>query len=95
MTVAETMRAKLSQALSPDRLLITDDSHRHVGHAGHHPDGETHFTVEIVAAAFSGKSRLQRQRMVYEVLAAELAGRVHALTLTTLTPEQDGEPLGG
>ncbi len=89
MTVAETMRAKLMQALSPDRLVIIDDSHRHVGHAGHHPDGETHFSVEIVAAAFSGKTRLQRQRMVYDVLADELASRVHALALSTLTPEQD------
>ncbi len=95
MTVAEIMRAKLTQALSPDRLVITDDSHRHVGHAGHRPDGESHFHVEIVAAAFSGKSRLQRQRMVYEVLADELAGRVHALALTTLTPEQDGDARGG
>ncbi|MCU0838676.1 MAG: BolA family transcriptional regulator [Rhodospirillales bacterium] len=95
MTVAEIMRAKLTQALSPDRLVITDDSHRHVDHAGHRPDGESHFHVEIVAAAFSGKSRLQRQRMVYEVLADELAGRVHALALTTLTPEQDRDARGG
>lgn len=86
MTVAQTLREKLTTALSPERLIIVDESHRHVGHAGHHADGETHFTIEIVAAAFSGQTRLERQRLVYAILAEELAGRVHALSLRTLAP---------
>jgi BolA protein len=85
-TVAETMRRKLTEALAPTRLAIVDESHRHTGHVGARPEGETHFRVEIVSAAFAGLSRIERQRLVHQVLAAELAGRVHALSLATLTP---------
>ena len=82
---------KLVDALSPTRLSIEDDSHRHAGHAGAHPDGggQTHFNVEIVSNAFDGESRVSRQRRVYEILASELEERVHALSLVTLTPDED------
>jgi BolA family transcriptional regulator, general stress-responsive regulator len=89
MTVAETMHRKLTEALAPQRLSIIDESHRHAGHAGARPEGETHFRVEIVAAAFEGRSRLDRHRLVNQVLATELADRVHALQLATRTPEED------
>ncbi len=89
MTVAETIREKLTRELAPARLVIVDDSARHAGHAGAHPAGESHFTLTIVAAAFAGLGRVARQRLVYQTLAAELATRVHALSLTTLTPEED------
>lgn len=89
MAVAETMEHKLTQALAPQRLKIVDDSEKHKGHAGYREGGETHFRVEVVAAAFAGQSRVARQRRVYEILAAELAGGVHALQLTTLTPDED------
>lgn len=89
MAVAETMEHKLTQALAPQRLKIVDDSEKHKGHAGYREGGETHFRVEVVSAAFAGQSRVARQRRVYEILAAELAGGVHALQLTTLTPEED------
>jgi BolA family transcriptional regulator, general stress-responsive regulator len=87
-TVAETMRSKLTAALAPSHLAIVDDSHRHAGHAGASPEGETHFRVEIVSSAFTGLSRIDRQRLVHQALAEELRGRVHALGLTTLTPEE-------
>ena len=89
MSVAETMRAKLSERFAPTRLVIVDDSHRHAGHAGARPGGETHFTVTIVAAVFAGLGRVARQRLVYETLAAEITGGVHALSLTTVTPDED------
>ena len=89
MTVAETIRDKLSRRFTPERLDIVDESHRHAGHAGAHPDGESHFAVTIVAAAFIGLGRVARQRMVYETLAHELATRVHALSLTTLAPDEN------
>ena len=56
---------------------------------GARPEGESHFRVELVSRAFEGKSRLERQRMVYGVLADEMASDVHALTLRTLTPAED------
>jgi BolA protein len=89
MTVASRIEEKLNGALAPVRIAVTDDSARHAGHAGAKPGGETHFTVEIVSAQFAGKSRVMRHRMVYDLLAGEIAGGVHALALKTLTPEED------
>lgn len=88
MGMAERIERKLSEALSPSRLSIQDDSEKHKGHGGYREGGETHFRVEIVAEAFAGQGRVQRQRRVYEILAEELAERVHALQLVTLTPEE-------
>jgi BolA protein len=84
--VQARIRRKLESALAPEKLDVIDESHRHAGHAGARPEGETHFRVEIVSAAFDGKSRVERQRLVYEILAEELKDRVHALALTTRTP---------
>jgi BolA family transcriptional regulator, general stress-responsive regulator len=89
MSVADRIRAKLVADLTPVRLTIRDESHRHAGHAGARPEGETHFHVEIVSTAFVGERRIARQRRVYRALADELAGPVHALALSTLTPEED------
>ena len=91
MRVADRIRAKLTTALQPTRLVIRDESHRHAGHAGARPGGETHFHVEIVSPAFAGTSRIARQRRIYGLLAEEMAGPVHALGLVTLTPEEDAE----
>jgi BolA protein len=89
VTVAETIRDKLTGRFAPSRLVILDESHRHAGHAGARPEGETHFAVTIVAPAFAGLNRVARQRLVYETLADELATRIHALSLTTLAPDED------
>jgi len=91
MRVADRIRSKLTAALQPTRLEIRDDSHRHAGHQGARPEGETHFHLEIVSAAFAGEGRIARQRKVYRLLDEELNGPVHALALTTLTPEEDRE----
>ena len=88
MLVRTMLEKKLFDGLAPERLNIVDESHRHHGHAGAHPEGESHFHVEIVSQAFDGKSRLDRQRLVYAILADELRARVHALSLTTLTPAE-------
>ena len=90
--VQAAMRRKLAEALAPTRLAIVDDSARHAGHVGARPEGETHFTVEIVSARFAGLTRVARQRLVHRVLEAELQDRVHALALKTATPEEDGAP---
>ncbi len=84
---------KLTAAFDPSELVIEDDSHRHSGHAGAHPDGggETHFNVKIVSQGFVGENRVARQRKVYAVLADELAERVHALSLITITPDEAAE----
>jgi BolA protein len=89
MSVAATIEEKLTRALLPVRLDVVDESHHHAGHAGAHPEGESHFSVTVVSDAFEGKSRVERQRLVYGALAEEMAGRVHALALKTLTPAED------
>lgn len=87
-SVAETIRRKLEAAFAPRRLAVIDESARHAGHAGARPEGETHFRVEIVADAFAGLGRLERQRRVNAALAAELAGPVHALSIRALAPDE-------
>jgi len=84
--VAETIRAKLSRAFSPERLEVVDDSARHHGHSGARPGGETHFNVVIQAAAFQGVGAVARQRAVHGALKEELAGPVHALSIKALAP---------
>lgn len=86
--IADIIERKLTEALQPLRLTVSDESHLHAGHAGARPEGESHFRVEIVSEAFEGKSRIDRQRLVYGILSAELAGPVHALALSTLTPAE-------
>ena len=72
----------------PQALEIVNDSHRHAGHASSPGTGESHFTVKVVSAAFSGKSRLERHRMVNAVLAEELKGAIHALAIEAQAPEE-------
>ena len=86
--IASRIRHKLESRLAPQVLDVTDESHRHAGHAGSRAEGETHFRLTIVSTAFAGKSRIERHRMVHDVLAEELKDRVHALTLTARTPEE-------
>ncbi len=89
MQMRDRITGKLTKAFAPEHLDVIDDSHRHEGHAGARPGGETHFTVHIVSAAFRGKSRLDRHRMVNTALADELAERVHALAIRAATPEEN------
>ena len=87
--VAATIDNKLRARFAPARLSIEDESSKHHGQAGWREGGETHFKVEIVSAAFEGKNRVARQRLVYEALKAELDAGLHALALATLTPDED------
>lgn len=88
MSVAETLKRKLAEAFLPAELVVTDESHLHKGHEGARPGGQSHFRVRIVSASFAGMSRVARQRAVNAALKEELAGQVHALAMTTLTPEE-------
>lgn len=83
------MEAKLNEAFAPEVLAVTDESHLHAGHAGAREGGESHFRIHIVSKAFEGKGRLQRHRMVNEVLADELKERVHALALRAAAPGEE------
>ena len=84
--VATEMLRRLSSALSPMRIELTDDSETHRGHGGYNPAGESHFTLEIESEAFAGKSRVERQRMVYRALGDLMRERVHALSIRATAP---------
>ena len=86
--IAERITRKLTEAFAPQELRVIDESHQHQGHGGWREGGETHFRVDIVSAAFAGKSRLERHRLVNAALAEELAGGVHALAIVARAPEE-------
>lgn len=80
------IEAALLAELSPAYLNVTDDSERHRGHGGWREGGETHYAVEVVSAAFEGKSRVARQRLVMDALRAEFDDGLHALSIVTRAP---------
>jgi len=83
----ERIRALLTQALSPVSLDVSDDSHRHAGHAGAR-GGQGHFGVDIVSAAFAGKLPLARHRLVYAALGGMMQTDIHALAIRARTPDE-------
>ena len=84
--VAKEMIERLTAELQPTRLELEDQSHQHIGHAGHDPRGESHFALTIQSPAFAGLSRVERQRKVYAALDDLMRERVHALTIKALGP---------
>ena len=90
MRTADLIAQKLTEAFTPQSLKVEDESHKHEGHAGARPGGQTHFRVYIVSPAFKGKTRLERHRMINAALTAELAGGVHALAIHASAPGEPG-----
>jgi BolA family transcriptional regulator, general stress-responsive regulator len=94
LTTRDIIAEKLTKTFAPERLEVIDESHRHAGHAGARPGGQTHYSVCIVSQAFHGKSRIDRHRMVNATLAGELQGGVHALAIRAAAPGE-AAPEGG
>jgi BolA protein len=88
MSVSAQIRDILTQNLAPLSLKIKDESHKHEGHAGHDRRGESHFRIEIVSAAFDGKTRPERHRIVYSLLEEQIKNRIHALSILALSPSE-------
>jgi BolA protein len=84
--VATEMLKRLNSALSPTYVELRDDSEQHRGHGGYNPAGESHFSLTIASDAFVGKSRVERQRMVYVALGELMESRVHALSIRATAP---------
>jgi BolA protein len=83
--VAREMLERLA-VLAPSRVELVDDSEKHRGHGGYNPAGESHFSLRIESPAFAGKSRVERQRMVYAAIGDLMKERVHALTIRAVAP---------
>ena len=90
MSMKNLITDKLSAAFAPQSLDVIDESHQHEGHAGHRPGGQTHFRVHIVSESFRGKSRIERHRMINQILSSELASGVHALAIHASAPGEGG-----
>lgn len=84
--VATEMLARLGSSLNPTRVELIDDSEQHRGHGGYNQAGESHFSLRIESAAFAGRSRVERQRLVYAALGELLHERVHALSIRATAP---------
>jgi BolA protein len=84
--VAAEMLRRLNSALHPARIELVDDSEQHRGHGGYNPAGESHFSLSIESSAFAGKSRVERQRMIYAALGDLMQERVHALSIRATAP---------
>ncbi|MET0310323.1 MAG: BolA family protein [Sphingomonas sp.] len=84
--LADLIAARLTAALDPTQLHVSNDSAQHRGHLGDDGTGESHFTVTIESAAFAGVSRVERQRLVNRALADLLAERIHALAIKARAP---------
>jgi BolA protein len=85
--LAEEITELLTAAFAPTHLEVINDSAKHRGHSGDDGSGESHFTVAIESAAFAGKSRLERQRMVNAALGDIPGNRVHALAIRAFAPQ--------
>ena len=77
------IRSKLTTALNPLVLEIEDESHKHAGHAGARPGESTHFHIQIVSDVFTPLSRVERYRLVHDILKEELTGPIHAQSSTS------------
>ena len=84
--VATEMLKRLNSALAPTQIELVDDSEAHRGHGGYNPAGESHFSLTIESPAFAGKSRVERQRLVYAALGDLMHERVHALSIKARAP---------
>ncbi len=86
--IAAEITRRLEESLAPSRLAVRNDSAKHRGHAGDDGSGESHFSVEIVAARFEGMSRIERQRAVNAALGDLLRERIHALAIRARAPSE-------
>ena len=88
MVMQERIVARLTAALHPVALDVVDESDRHAGHAGAREGGGTHYRVRVVSARFEGRSRVERHRLVHDLLKAEFADGLHALALAAKAPDE-------
>ena len=81
MSVEEEMRQRLTEAFTPSRLEVVDESEGHRGHGGWREGGGTHWRIRMEAPGLAAMTRVQRHRAVHAALGPELIGRIHALAL--------------
>ncbi len=86
MSLEQIISEKLTKSFKPLELRVENESHHHSGHAGDDGSGESHWRIDITAEVFTGKSRVERQRMINQALAFELENNIHALAMSVKAP---------
>ena len=88
MSVKERMIEKIRRDLAPSDIEVIDESALHAGHAQAPKGGESHFRIRVVSKRFCGLNRIQRQRLIHDILGPELAGPIHALSIDAKAPDE-------
>ena len=86
MSVTQVIENKLTKGITIAHLAVINESHQHAGHA--HGGEETHFQVQVVSADFVNVGKVARHQKIYQLLAEELSGPVHALAVKAYTPDE-------
>jgi BolA protein len=86
MGTVERIRNGIAAALAPSRLEVIDESGLHAGHAGAVPGKTTHVRIVVEAEAFRGRNRIERHRIVNDLLKDEIAAGLHALAIEAKAP---------
>jgi BolA protein len=88
MKRTDLIKSRLQESLNPQHLELVNESAKHRGHAGDDDSGESHFKLKVVSSRFEGLGRIDRHRLVHQVLGQELNSAIHALSITALTPAE-------
>jgi BolA protein len=86
MSMDDIIKQKIEEALAPESLELVNESYKHKGHAGDDGSGETHYILKVVSKRFDGLSRVERQKLIHEILSEELKNGIHALSMHLITP---------
>lgn len=77
---ANIIQTRLEAAFSPSELVVTDESHLHIGHAGA-KEGASHFSVKIKCAKFENLPLIEKHRLIYRELVDLIPKEIHALRI--------------
>lgn len=88
MSLTDQIKQKLTEALKPEYMELINNSHKHVGHAGHDGSGESHYQLIVVSYIFENCSKIQRHRMINNVIEDEFRAGLHAFSIKAFTPAE-------
>lgn len=81
MNIKDEIIRRLEKEFDVTLLNVKDESHKHEGHAGYRPGGQTHFRIELISSDFKGMSHIKKQRMIYHILDDLMKTKIHALSM--------------
>lgn len=81
MSIKEEIETRLRKKFDITHLKVVDESHKHIGHSGYNPDGESHFRISVSSPDFKCMSRVNQHKAIHNVLKDLLESRIHALSI--------------